>query len=44
MSKYKTKGTKIYLSRTKNYDRGKGRFTGDLQISTEEAEYIKDRF
>ena len=42
--KYKTKGTKVYLSRAKNYDVGKGRCTGDFQTSTEQAAFIKDGF
>lgn len=42
--KYKTKGIKVYLSRNKNCDVRKGRFTGDFQSSSEEVAFIKDRF
>ena len=39
--KYKTKVSKVWLSRTKNYNIGKGRLTGDFQTSDEETESIR---
>lgn len=39
--KYKTKVSKVWLSRTKNYNIGKGRLTGDFETSDEETESIR---
>lgn len=44
MRNYKTKVSKVWMSRAKNYNIDKDILTGDFQTSNEETESIKGRF